>query len=277
MGLDLPPSHKQESHQFLSMAAFNPGYWKQDIFIIPTEILLDTAINKYFTLRSKPLQPFDSGKNNLSEKSTTIPNNVYTLSTLGLISTGVIGYLKLSNTDYSMYSEISGWLHAQLLTNIATSIAKTTFQRERPYYETKLQRAGYQAMGPNDQFSFFSGHAAQIFSFSTYSSLMMYKYSPSKVVAWSYTGLALALASYVSYTRVSDHQHYWGDIITGAAVGSAIAAAVFYRVQTVEEQIKYQEMHVDNKQKEFSWSLIPNTGITPSGNQWLGINFEAKF
>ncbi|CAF1255448.1 unnamed protein product, partial [Didymodactylos carnosus] len=78
--------------------------------------------------------------------------------------------------------------------------------------------------------SFFSGHSSSIFYGAAW--LIMYIH-----VAWSWrhlgiignvfqTGLAV-LASYIAYSRISDFQHHWHDVFTGAIVGALIAFVTF--------------------------------------------------
>ncbi|CAF0909060.1 unnamed protein product [Adineta ricciae] len=78
--------------------------------------------------------------------------------------------------------------------------------------------------------SFFSGHASSIFY--GFAWLIMYLH-----VAWSWRHLGLlghllqvglaVLAFYIGYTRISDFQHHWHDVLTGAIVGSLIAFFTF--------------------------------------------------
>ncbi|CAF4070411.1 unnamed protein product [Rotaria sp. Silwood2] len=78
--------------------------------------------------------------------------------------------------------------------------------------------------------SFFSGHASSIFFGLTW--LIMYIH-----VSWSWrhlgilsnlfqVGLAI-LAFYIGYSRISDYQHHWQDILAGGIFGSFIAFFTF--------------------------------------------------
>ncbi|UJR14054.1 hypothetical protein I4U23_001051 [Adineta vaga] len=78
--------------------------------------------------------------------------------------------------------------------------------------------------------SFFSGHASSIFY--GFAWLIMYIH-----VAWSWRHLGIIgnllqvgiaiLALYIAYTRISDFQHHWHDVLVGAIVGSLIAFVTF--------------------------------------------------
>jgi len=78
--------------------------------------------------------------------------------------------------------------------------------------------------------SFFSGHASSMFYGMSW--LIMYIH-----VSWSWrhlgilgnlfqTGFAV-LAFYVGYSRISDFQHHWQDVLVGGLVGALIAFVVF--------------------------------------------------
>ncbi len=66
---------------------------------------------------------------------------------------------------------------------------------------------------PNgEQHSFPSGHASITFSAAQF---LQTRYG------WEYGVPAYALASVTAYSRVSGDQHYWGDVLAGAAIGMA--------------------------------------------------------
>jgi membrane-associated phospholipid phosphatase len=62
------------------------------------------------------------------------------------------------------------------------------------------------------QHSFPSGHASITFSAAQF---LQTRYG------WEYGVPAYALASFTAYSRVSGDQHYWGDVLAGAAIGMA--------------------------------------------------------
>jgi membrane-associated phospholipid phosphatase len=68
---------------------------------------------------------------------------------------------------------------------------------------------------PNgDGHSFPSGHAGFAFAQAGF---LQERYG------WRYGAPALVLASAVSYIRVNEDKHYWGDVIAGGALGYGIA------------------------------------------------------
>jgi membrane-associated phospholipid phosphatase len=68
---------------------------------------------------------------------------------------------------------------------------------------------------PNgDDHSFPSGHAGFVFAQAGF---LQERYG------WRYGAPALMLASTVSYIRVNEDKHYWGDVIAGGALGYGIA------------------------------------------------------
>ncbi len=101
-----------------------------------------------------------------------------------------------------------------------TQVAKFTVGRQRPSVRYGLERAP----NPDDNLSFYSGHAAFAFSVvaaaGTVSSLRGYRSAP-----WVW-GVGMTLAALTAYLRVAADQHYLTDVLTGAAIGTAMGVAV---------------------------------------------------
>lgn len=78
----------------------------------------------------------------------------------------------------------------------------------------------------DDNLSFYSGHATFAFSLAaaagTVSSMRGYRSAP-----WVW-GTGMTLATGVAYLRVAGDQHYLTDVLTGAALGTAVGVAVPY-------------------------------------------------
>jgi undecaprenyl-diphosphatase len=91
---------------------------------------------------------------------------------------------------------------------------KSRTSRPRPYQVRAAIRLG---ADPLDQFSFPSGHTLHAVSFS----ILMVAYSPP--LAWLVIPFALAVA----ISRLVLGLHYPSDVLAGAAIGAALAAASF--------------------------------------------------
>ena len=261
----LPPEQPQSS---LSWMTFNPGDLKQDLITLPLEGALIGAMNYFYTPKASPIWPFNDEAANESPRPTTLPASKVLPYALGT-ATLVLGGLSLTNDDFALGTHVRGWLHAVLLTELATSTAKVTFQRKRPFYDTVEREDGTNSY--DARFSFFSGHASHAFSFATYSSALMFQYSNSPLLNWSYAALAYSTATWVASTRVKDHAHNVSDVVAGGIVGTAIAAAVFYRVEQVDKA------HKAKSSSKFDYQVIPYAFNDDSNNTWYGANLEFIF
>lgn len=104
-----------------------------------------------------------------------------------------------------------------------TQLAKFTGGRQRPY--ARYGNPGPErATDPEDNLSFYSAHAAFAFSLvaaaGTVSSQRGYRSAP-----WVW-GVGMSLAALAAYLRVGADEHYLTDILTGAAIGTAVGIAV---------------------------------------------------
>ncbi len=264
-----PPQMQQEQTQnTLSWMTFNPGDLKQDLFTLPIEGALIGAMNHFYTPKSTSFWPFQNEVTTESSRPTTLPASKIFPYALGAGAL-ILGGLTLSNNDFALGTHVRGWLHAILLTELATSTAKVTFQRKRPFYDTKEKNEDSTAY--DDRFSFFSGHASHAFSFATYSSALMFQYSHSPFLNWSYATFAYSTATWVASTRVKDHAHNISDVIAGGIVGTAITAAIFYRVEQVDKS------HKTDLSSKFNFQVIPYTFNDDSNKTWYGANLDFIF
>lgn len=253
----------------LDWSSYQPGYLNQDLLTLPLEGVTIALINERYTPRAHALWPFQKESGDSSEKATTLP-----ASALAPVAAGLVGALfsglTLSNSKFPVWLQARGWLHAVLLTEIATSGTKVIFQRKRPFFDTELSKNGFTSA--DSRFSFISGHASHAFSFATYSSLMMFEYSPSPAVNLIYSIAAFSGAAAVAYTRVYDHAHHVDDVIAGGLIGTLTAAAVFYRVHAVEEKINSGE-----KMDGLSWEVMPIILADERKRLWYGGNIEFRY
>lgn len=256
----LPPPQTEE-HRTVDWKNFNPGYFNQDLVTLPLEVGLIAAANAFYTPHATPLWPFDTETTHEDTHGSSFPRS--TLFPVGAgISVAILSGLSLANQDFSFGTQGRGWLHAALLTEVATSATKLTFQRKRPNYnENEIDTGG------DSRFSFVSGHASQAFSFATYSSLLLWTHTESRVLALTYAVGAYSLATIVATSRVRDHAHNETDVIVGGLIGTAISAAVFYRVQHVEKYTK-----ADSSQS--AWRVSPRFLSDENGKRWYGGELE---
>lgn len=171
----------------------------------------------------------------------------------------VMGYVGASALTIALVPEEGRWLHlkgfaeAQLTTLALTEVAKNTFGRHRPHY------GGNTVV--DERRSFFSGHASMTFVTSTYLGAYLHGHVFSRwrdvdqsFAWWELAPLgALAAGSVaVAYSRIIDHRHHPSDVVTGAAVGTGLAA-VFYL---------WQESRV-SRHSETTLTVVPTAdGVT---------------
>lgn len=108
---------------------------------------------------------------------------------------------------------------------VLNEISKPAFGRARPAVHFHGERES--SFGPHDRnTSFYSGHTSFAFSVAvasgTLASMRRYRLAPA---VWA-TGLVVA--SVTGYMRVAADAHYATDVLTGAAVGSAVGFAIPY-------------------------------------------------
>ncbi|WGL60575.1 phosphatase PAP2 family protein [Pigmentibacter sp. JX0631] len=259
----IAPQHYEEKSS--NWSKFNPGEWKQDIFTIPLEIGLIAGINQFSTIHTTSLWPFNDEVADKDPKETTYPRSKLLPYALGT-SAAILGGLSLYSNEFPTYRHSIGWIHAHLLTEVATSTAKVTFQRKRPYYDKKVSQGG--TLGADDRYSFFSGHASHAFTFATYSSALLFQYSNSSILNWTYASLIYTSAGVIAASRVTDNAHYTSDVITGAIVGTLISAFVFFRVEEVNTNNKKEEQII------YNFNMSPIAFRDDTKNSWYGFNVE---
>lgn len=97
--------------------------------------------------------------------------------------------------------------------SLVTTTLKYTVREGRPY-------------NSKERNSFPSGHTTTAFAFAG-------------VVAaehgWWYGVPAMAMATFVGYSRLNDHAHYLHDVVAGATVGLSCSLGIYYARQDIKE------------------------------------------
>lgn len=113
---------------------------------------------------------------------------------------------------------------AVTLTGTLTSALKYAVGRERPYALHDNYAAAGKEPGPEDRLSFWSGHTSMAFSIAaatgTVASLRGRDHA-----AWVWA-VGMTAATAVGWLRVAGDRHHLTDVLTGAAVGTAMGVAV---------------------------------------------------
>ncbi|MEK7256996.1 MAG: phosphatase PAP2 family protein [Bacteroidota bacterium] len=112
-----------------------------------------------------------------------------------------------------------------LLTRGLTGMAKTTFQRARPYvYNDEVDIAD--KMTNSSRRSFFSGHTSQTAAMTFFTAKVYADYHPDskwKPVVWTAAAVVPAVTGYL---RMESGKHFTMDVATGYAVGAAVGYLV---------------------------------------------------
>lgn len=127
-----------------------------------------------------------------------------------------------------MYLETFGWVGA------TTELTKASVQRLRPLVYNPEVPFDSKSSGESRK-SFFSGHSSVAFASAVFISTVYGDYNPgSKWKPYIWAG-SLLTAGVVGFLRYEAGAHYPTDILTGAAVGSAIGYAIPWMHRTSKE------------------------------------------
>lgn len=107
-----------------------------------------------------------------------------------------------------------------LVAQVLADTAKRTFRRARPHVVFN----GDPLENLDDVHSYFSGHTATSFA-AVISTATIASRRGSRHARWIWVG-GLTLASSTGYLRVAANRHFLTDVLTGAAVGSAVGLLV---------------------------------------------------
>lgn len=118
-------------------------------------------------------------------------------------------------------------IYESALTAVAlSSLATLSASRARPFvYGTKAPQSVRNS--PNGALSFVSGHTTLAFSLSTSTIWTVYRrHGSASPFTWVSFGVCTAVATLVGAGRVMAGKHFPTDVITGAAVGSAVGTLI---------------------------------------------------
>lgn len=150
---------------------------------------------------------------------------------------------------------------AALFTNGIKDWIKLSVQRERPYmYFDERDKDGLEN---NDfEYSFLSGHTANAFMGATFTTYVFCNYFPDSKLKWPVIATSYLLASGTGVLRMSSGNHFFTDVLAGAAMGSACGFLVPFVHHVIAER--------NNSTKKND--KAPQVLVTP-----YGINVGIKF
>jgi membrane-associated phospholipid phosphatase len=157
-----------------------------------------------------------------------VASNLGAYVVLPLVS---LGLLALDTHREGRLDELPGDVlviaEAVALNGALTQIVKFTAGRERPFvHALPAEQKPLTGRPADNNVSFYSSHTSFAFSLAvstaTVASMRHYRWAP---VIW---GVGLVGAAAIGYLRIAADQHYFTDVLVGAAAGSAIGFAVPY-------------------------------------------------
>jgi membrane-associated phospholipid phosphatase len=114
-------------------------------------------------------------------------------------------------------------LESVALAGCLDELVKLLVARERPFVHFR-DPASVGTRDPDDNLSFYSGHTTLAFSLAvasgTVASIRGYRLAP---MVWAGS---LPIAALTGYLRIAADKHYFTDVLTGAALGSAVGFLV---------------------------------------------------
>jgi membrane-associated phospholipid phosphatase len=210
--------------------SYQPSLPAQDWVTLPLEAATAYAISAHLPVRDEPLWPFTHERNSGLRNSSRHPGD-FAMPLLGAMSLPVFAANMQAGEEFSATGFVRGWIHAHLLTEIATSFVKRSVGRHRPFYDTEAKEG---RLREDDSLSFFSGHSSHAFCAATYLARMTSLGEQSALWRWGSTTLLFAGATWMAWGRAHDGQHHWDDVVVGAVAGTAISSWVFSRVESVQ-------------------------------------------
>ena len=207
----------------------NPLHWKGEdferfaAFAASLGILIATDEDTYRAIQQRRSSVTDD-----ISKATTEFGQAYAWGISGAL---VAGGLLTKNPD--MRDTGRDALEAALFANVFTGILKPVFGRERP-----RQSDGETIFhGFNNNYkSFPSGHATTAWAVASVIAM--------RTDGWIVPTVAYTLATLVSFNRVNDQAHFFGDVFAGAAIGVSTGRFIVGRHRREEAEAK-GALHVE--------------------------------
>jgi membrane-associated phospholipid phosphatase len=146
--------------------------------------VMRTSFVKPFQTQQASTQPLGSSSHYGDLLGQLVPNVLY------------IGGMGLSGSTLGKNRSM-GMMKATAYAAGVTTLLKYTVREPRPD-------------NPNERNSFPSGHTTTAFAFSGY---------VAAEHGWSWGAPALAMSSFVGFSRINDNRHWLNDVVAGAAIG----------------------------------------------------------
>lgn len=177
------------------------------------------AVDRYVDPPDRPIG-FASDEGGAAPAPWEVPGYAVTASA------GIVTAAMLASDEPGRWQHAKGLAQTLSTGALLTLSLKVGFGRRRP--DQGLEPGA--RLGGESR-SFPSGHATQAFEIATYTALYLHTRSFAKDRRWWHGAVHAGLfgaASLVAAERVWHRRHHVSDVVAGAALGSAVAAAFFF-------------------------------------------------
>lgn len=171
-----------------------------------------------------------------------------------LLLTGMLTPAVFVSTDKQEWFTVATmYAETLLIANGIKELTKLCVNRIRPYmyFDSPLPQKDVESGDYANSFP--SGHATMAFAAATFTSYTFSKYFPDTSWRYAFTAANYALATTVACMRIAAGCHFLTDVLTGAALGSAVGFLVPF-------------VHTFNAKNSL------NVGIAPNG-----VSFRVDF
>lgn len=176
------------------------------------------AVDRYVDPPERPVG-FASDEGGAAPASWEMPGYAVTASA------GIVAAALLASDDAGRWQHAKGLAQTLSTGALLTLSLKVGFGRRRPDQGPVPGEFGGESR------SFPSGHATQAFEIATYTALYLHTHSFARERRWWHGAVHAGLygaACLVAAERVWHRRHHVSDVVAGAALGSAVAAAFFF-------------------------------------------------
>lgn len=203
--------------------------WKRETAEWGTTLALGAG--SYIFYKSGPFfeEPLLDGSTDKPLLPETVPTN-WLISVSALTAAGTMVIPPESNDLETRYQYAKGLVQAFALNSFLTTLGKDITGRYRPNADARLA-ANYDELKLRDSFP--SGHSSTSFAVASYLSLYIWEATAARGTSENIgkallTAVLIGTAGWIGYSRIEDNAHRPDEVLTGAALGTAVGMGTFY-------------------------------------------------
>jgi membrane-associated phospholipid phosphatase len=204
--------------------------------------------------------------------------NLYSLNVLKY--GGAIGLISMDfGSGHEMAGDLFGFIDATYTNRGATSLLKDIVGRKRPGLQfadpATIGQPAYDALNAQGHYhrSFPSGHSSGSFTMVSYLERAIARKVGVHSLARKFTFLAFyGVAAYIGYTRIDQDEHFFSDVLAGAALGT-FEGRTFYRLEHKDEFARGNRSAAQGR--AFRLRFYPVQLVDRGAAMMVGIRFGA--